>query len=283
MNDFTLGYYSEFLSNLIKKNYIVLTLKDYLIDPDYNLNITDKKYPNSNILVLQHDVDRRPKNSLKKARLEHKLGIHSTYNFRTIPKTFQPKIIAEIADMGHEIGYHYENLTTTNGDYQQAIKDFEKNLARLRQYYPVKTICMHGSPLSQWDNRLLWQKYDYHDYGILGEPYFDLDYDNVFYITDAARSWNNGNVSVRDKVDSNHNITINHTDDIINLIQSDKAPSTIRLNTHPEHWAATRTEWLRIYLIRLIKNTAKRLLIYLRPMSGGRKPETGNGKPEKNR
>ena len=26
----------------------------------------------------------------------------------------------------------------------------------------------------------LWEKYDYRDYGIIGEPYFDIDFDEVF-------------------------------------------------------------------------------------------------------
>ena len=40
--------------------------------------------------------------------------------------------------------------------FELAICDFERNLRRFRKLYPVKTICMHGSPLSKWDNRDLW-------------------------------------------------------------------------------------------------------------------------------
>ena len=64
----------------------------------------------------------------------------------------------------------------------------------------VKTICMHGSPLSKWDNRDLWKKYDYRDFGIIAEPYFDVDFDEVFYLTDTGRRWDGDKVSVRDKV-----------------------------------------------------------------------------------
>ena len=60
---------------------------------------------------------------------------------------------------------------------------------------------MHGSPLSKWDNRDLWKRYNYRDYGIIAEPYFDLDFDEVFYLTDTGRSWNNSKASVRDKVE----------------------------------------------------------------------------------
>ena len=43
---------------------------------------------------------------------------------------------------------------------ERAIEDFRINLEKFREIYPVKTICMHGSTLSKYDNRLLWEKYD---------------------------------------------------------------------------------------------------------------------------
>jgi len=75
--------------------------------------------------------------------------------------------------------------------FELAICDFRLNLEKFRKIYPVKTICMHGSPLSEWDNRDLWEKYDYRDFGIIGEPYFDIDFNEIFYVTDTGRKWNN--------------------------------------------------------------------------------------------
>ena len=128
------------------------------------------------------------------AKLEHKLGITSTYYFRTIPQTLKPDIIKEISDLGHEIGYHYETMDTVNEKFKmnnlkfksdeeridEAYKLFCENLEQLRKLYPVKTICMHGSPRSTFDNRDIWKKYNYKDLGIVGEPYFDIDYNEVF-------------------------------------------------------------------------------------------------------
>lgn len=62
------------------------------------------------------------------------------------------------------------------GDPHQAIKLFEEHLSQLREVADVKTICMHGSPLSKFDNRDIWKHYNYRDYGIIAEPYFDLDF-----------------------------------------------------------------------------------------------------------
>ena len=83
--------------------------------------------------------------------------------------------------------------------FGRAIESFERNLARLRRYADVRTICMHGSPLSKWDSRLLWERFDYRDYGIVGEPYFDMDFGRVAYYMDTGRRWDGEKMSVRDK------------------------------------------------------------------------------------
>ncbi len=151
-------------------------------------------------------------------RLEHELGIRSTYYFRCVKASWNEDVMRQIADMGHEIGYHYEDLSLTGGNNQKAITHFEKQLARMREISPVKTICMHGSPMSRYDNRELWRstlstrpsmpnphppahhsqpsvhgdhqpKPHYHDYDIIGEPYFDIDFSKVFYLTEIPPQW----------------------------------------------------------------------------------------------
>ena len=62
------------------------------------------------MVVLRHDIDRKPMNALRMAELEYELGIQSTYYFR-FPCTFKPEIIRKIRDLGHEVGYHYEVLS----------------------------------------------------------------------------------------------------------------------------------------------------------------------------
>lgn len=69
----------------------------------------------------------------------------------------------------------------------------------MRTLVPVSTIVMHGSPRSKHDSRDLWKHYDYRSLGIIGEPYFDIDFSKVFYITDTGRCWDGDRYSVRDK------------------------------------------------------------------------------------
>ena len=215
MRDFTLTIYKQLIHNLLSQEYKFITVSEYFT-PSLSESLSRP------LVIMRHDVDRKPQNSLRMAKLEAELGVKATYYFRTISQTIKPEIIKEIAELGHEIGYHYENLATANSrmknvnrvkysrssnftsqeckikneeEYKEklfelAIDDFEKNLAKLRQIVPIENICMHGSPLSKWDSRDLWKKYNYKDYGITSEPYFDIDHNDVFYITDTGRKWN---------------------------------------------------------------------------------------------
>ena len=125
-------------------------------------------------------MDKKPENALKMARIEKELGVNATYYFRIVKESFDENIIQKLANIGHEIDYHYEDICLARGNFENAIKLFEQHLKKFRGLYPIKTICMHGSPLSKWDNRLIWEKYNYKDYEILGEPYFDIDFNTVY-------------------------------------------------------------------------------------------------------
>ena len=135
---------------------------------------------------------------------QHFCYFHGIYYFRAVPESWDEDIIKLIALLGHEIGYHYESLTTCNGDVDAAYKDFCTNLERLRKIVPVRSICMHGSPRSPFDSKDIWKKYDYHKLGIENEPYLDTDFSKVFYLTDTGRRWDGYKVSVRDKIPQYH-------------------------------------------------------------------------------
>ena len=252
MKDFTFDIYKMLLQEFLDFGYEFITVEDYFTK---NIDST-KKY-----VLMRHDVDRKPENSLKAAEIERDFGVRATYYFRTVKQTFKPEIISQIVLRGHEIAYHYESLAQANGDYEKAIIDFEQNLERLRQIYPVKNIAMHGRPTSKWDSRLLWGKYNYKNYELLSEPYFDIDFSEVLYITDASRTWDNIEVNLRDRVNSGYNFYFTHTEDIIDALKSDLLPNVIMFNIHPEHWAANDIEWYKTYTLRKGKNFIKRAII----------------------
>ncbi len=193
------------------------------------------------------------------AKLECEMNIHSTYYFR-YPYTFDPEIIQEIKNLGHEIGYHYEVLSKTKGDYEKAIDLFKFELTDFRKKFEIKTICMHGSPLSSFDNRSLWKHYDFQVFGIDGEAYLSISEENIQYFTDTGRSWNGKN-SIRDimpgsKVKSPQ---IETTDDLIDWINS-TTKECIYLTVHPERWARNLGEWGVGYFKDFTMNQGKRFL-----------------------
>ncbi|MFB3101157.1 MAG: hypothetical protein ACE1ZM_06915, partial [Gammaproteobacteria bacterium] len=195
--------------------------------------------------------------------IESEFNVRATYYFRTIKCSFDPQIIKKITDLGHEIGYHYEDLTLCHGDTDAALKMFEENLASLKVLYPIKTICMHGSPLSRWDNRLVWEQHNYRDFGIIGEPYFDIDFDEIFYATDTGRSWNRIGLAIRDKVKTRFDLKVNSTYNLIERIQQGTFPAKAMINTHPQRWSDDKISWFGELAAQSIKNIIKRSLILL--------------------
>jgi hypothetical protein len=192
MRDFTLTIYKRLLEGMLESGYKYITFADFIQGPD-------KK---EKTIILRHDVDKKPLQSIKTAEMENKLGIKGTYYFRVVNNEFAKEVIKQISALGHEIGYHYEDMNAAGGDIDKALDSFQKNLAQLRELAPVKTACMHGSPFSRHDNREMWKNHSYRELGIIGEPYFDVDFSKVMYLTDTGRRWDGRRVSIRDKVRS---------------------------------------------------------------------------------
>jgi hypothetical protein len=247
--DFTQKIYKQLLESLLNQGYTFQTFEEFVTRP------------NEKVVVLRHDVDKLPQNALDLARIEHSLGLKASYYYRIVKESNVPELIRAVKKLNHEIGYHYEDLTLARGDKKKAIKMWEQNLKYFRTYYPVSTACMHGSPMSKWDNRLIWKDYNYKDYGILAEPYFDIDYNDVFYITDTGRSWNSSGVSVRDKVKTNFNIQVKSTAHFIELAKQGKMPDKIIINTHPQRWFDAGFGWFSELVMQNLKNQVKKVII----------------------
>lgn len=245
MRDFTISAYRALLSALQQGAYQFQTFRQFLDQPA------------SRVAILRHDVDDRKQNALLFARIQSEAGISGTYYFRIVPRSFDPHIIREVYAMGHEVGYHYEDMDFARGNPRLAIRLFEENLRAFRKVVPVYTICMHGSPWSKYDNRNLWKYYDYRDYGIVGEPYFDLDFSSVFYLTDTGRRWDGQQVSVRDKTENHFDLSFHATSEIISRLQRDEFPDKAMFNFHPQRWTDQPLLWLRENFTQRIKNMGK--------------------------
>ncbi len=256
MIDFTITAYRRLLESLLQHGYNFVRFDDSLG------NKQSKK-----TTVLRHDVDLLPFNSLRTAKLEAELGIKGTYYFRAVPESWNEDVIEQIAKLGHEVGYHYENLTTCKGNIDAAYQDFCCNLERTRLLVDVKTICMHGSPRSPYDSKDIWQKYSYRDLGIIGEPYFDIDFSNTFYLTDTGRRWDGYKVSVRDRIEGyqeqwiKEGLVFHSTSDIMQAANENLLPDRIMITVHPQRWNFFGLQWCREFIMQNIKNIVKRVLI----------------------
>ncbi len=259
--DFTISIYSTLLDTLLQAGYQFITVSEAS-------SSTLQGGLEGGFIQLRHDVDLLPAHSLRTAQIEHTKGIRATYYFRAVPESWDETIIRQIAALGHEVGYHYESLTTTNGDVDAAYQDFCKHLAELRKLVPVTSICMHGSPRSPYDSKDIWKKYSYHDLGIVAEPYLDTDFSQWFYLTDTGRRWDGYRVSVRDRIPQYQEewdkagLSFHSTNDIIRRINT--LPPHIMITTHPQRWNPFGLAWIQELMMQSLKNVVKRILILLR-------------------
>jgi len=292
--DFTLRVLRDLLTALHREGYAFMTVNDFTAS---NKPVEGKH------LILRHDVDKKPVNSLVVAGIESELGIKGTYYFRIVPESLDTDIARAIASMGHEVGYHYEDMdlesrkskvesrkSGNKGEedlVKMAFASFRNNLDRMREVVPVNTICMHGSPLSRYDSRLMWKYFDYRETGVSAEPYFDIPLDKMLFLTDTGRRWDGSEVSVRDRVYNRsesyyagwvrkpvpgsamamtekgeafqEQYRFRRTSEISATLMAKRLPEAIILTIHPQRWSNNIMDWT----VELLAQNAKNQLKYL--------------------
>jgi hypothetical protein len=250
--DFTVKKYKQLIGELRNSGYSFQTFQEFI------------ENPLQKVVVLRHDVDKKPYNSLRFAVIQKDLGIRGTYYFRIVPCSFDKNMIEKISEMGHEIGYHYETMDTCHGKIEPAYEEFCKNLKTFREIVSVETVCMHGSPLSKFDNRAIWEKYSYKKIGITAEPYFDIDFNQVFYITDTGRRFDGDKVSIRDKPIGEiiHDWPSFHsTNDIIKALKDRLFPDVVLITLHPQRWSDSPLSWFKELIWQNCKNSIKKVIV----------------------
>ncbi len=280
--DFTYTKYEELCKALALSDRTSLTVRDY---------VSTEKKPD-NFVIIRHDIDDESDlyYASKMAMTENEMGIKATYYFRICKNVFDVNLIKKISELGHEIGYHYEVLGEAEGDYERAIQLFENHLKKFRAICEVNTIAQHGGPLrnclnvvkisnmikvfgstlrgehvfDRWESKDIWKRYDYKKYGIIGEPYLSIDFNEVTYLSDTNRSWVDTKYRIKDKVDSKlRTNNIETTDDIIDSIKNEKNQK-VHFLIHPSNWKMSIREWVLWLLLQQIRNIGKRTLVILK-------------------
>jgi len=236
MLDFMLETYDYLLESLNMSGRRFITVSEYLKRP--------RKAKTKSVVVLRHDVDRFVGHARKMAELENRLRVRSTYYFR-YPATFEPQIVANVYEMGHEIGIHYECLDQAKGDLRIAKKLLKQQLREMRKIVPVRTAAMHGNPLSKIDNRELFIKINLKEFGLVGEAYLGVDFGKILYLTDTGRNWLADKYNLRDKpvAGSLPRPKIVSTYELIGLINNG-LDGDLYINTHPERWSSDYVDWV---------------------------------------
>lgn len=265
MKDFTLLIYKSLIKSLLSAEYEFITFSEYVRQKDSGI------LP-SKFVILRHDVDDLAQNSMDFANIQAEIGVNGTFYFRMVPQSFNEDIIKSMLNQGHEVGYHYETMDTSSGDVQAAYDEFLRHLKTFNSICKVETISMHGSPLSKHDNRDIWRQFSYKDLGIIGEPYFDFDFNAVYYITDTGRAWDGHKYNIRDKAPVENPLTnpdfiernYHSTRDIIQAILNGTYPDKVMMNFHPERWTDNNGQWINQFVKQNLKNQVKRLILMAR-------------------
>lgn len=245
MRDFTLKSYQSLVLAFQQAGYQFQTFEEMMTAP-----------LEAKTVVMRHDVDELAWNALRMAKLENKLGIKATYFFRIVKQSNVPEVIEEIVRLGHEVGYHYEDLALAEGDEMIAMETFKNNLKYFRKFYPVRSVCMHGSSTSKYDNRLLWENHSLSEFGIVGEPYLSVDFDKVLYLTDTGYAWDGGKYATRDFVDNRFGLRFHTTSQIMDCIRRGGFPDKTLILAHTL-WTDNVIQWGWLHLRECIRNNVK--------------------------
>ena len=280
MRDFTLKKYKVLIKAMVDQQFRFLNIRQAVSEKDL--------YSKEKIAIIRHDIDTKfdlPL-ALKMADFEAELNISASYYFRTIPDVFDREVIKSIYDMGHEIGYHYEVLSMTDGNFQKAIELFGKDLKILRDICPVSSICQHGGTLGPYSSTSikglfktglalltrkvnmkyypsirLWDKYKLEDFDLTGDAYLSLDFEQIKYFSDTGMSWDSHATRIVDNVSEGRNaeMAAHSTDDLIALITDHKI-DMINILVHPANWNDPVLKWVKWRTLQSIRNISKRII-----------------------
>ena len=118
--------------------------KNFMLMREF-LALESLSHPPADTVLLRCDVERRPKHHLKLARTLAEFGIVTSMYFLTRSQSYNADIMKTIQDMGHEVGYHYECLDRTGGDFPKARELFLREVAQFRKDgIDIKSVCRHG-------------------------------------------------------------------------------------------------------------------------------------------
>jgi len=243
----------------------------------------DGNLPDGNYVAIRHDVDYFPNRAIAMAKIEAEKKFAVTYYIRRRFFDADLESVRQIAGMGHQIGYHYEEVDTSqnapgNQIGHDAVEFFIGSLLDIDQLgFPIRSVCAHGNPLTDVDNRqvvhlLRDQAYIEklslrHDRAeiaekisdrLVGDASIDItgnDFD--LYIPDTGRF--NPKYNLKDRIDNCPIAGLSNLDDLQRILTGGNYPR-VYMNMHPDRWSGDIATWLFDFAFDTAKNTLKRFM-----------------------
>lgn len=181
--------------------------KEYGFSFNYFDNFKDKS------CILRHDIDVSPKLALEMAKLEHKLGVNSTFFFMVRSPFYNlfsranDNIVRQIIDMGHCIGLHYDEGYYSKNISLQELVDSEILMLEKNFDTRINVVSFHQPSKKIIDNSIGIKQINTYD-----KSYFR----DIKYVSDSNMIFK---------------------DDIIDIITSGVYPK-IQVLIHPIWWMA---------------------------------------------
>ena len=178
-------------------------------------------------VFLRHDIDFSLELALPMAKVEHKLGISSTY-YVLLSGPYNPcaaesvSAMRELASMGHNLGLHYDlSLYPTDPDAARERLELEINFLQALAGVPIETIVMHEPFRGQDDLFSISESW-------VNPTFYQRNDPGLLYVSDSCRAW-------RD-------------DSLIRYLQGSMEKKCLLLNTHPESWLSNGSQHRITYL-----------------------------------
>lgn len=182
--DFTYRAFEEFCQ--CAAQHPVFTVADALLLP---------VLPSAPCFILRVDVDYREAHAVDLAHIAQRYHLAGSFYFREHSGQFDQDAMRAVADLGHEIGYHFETLDTCRGDFARAENLFLEHLQLLREAgFTIRTVAAHGAvptaPMYHSNSDLFTRVPDlFARAGLLGETTLSVDFARLIYCSDANWRW----------------------------------------------------------------------------------------------
>ncbi len=174
---FSLEMYAEILRRAKSLGYQFPTVSE----------LKNGSHAHGRFLLLRHDIDASPRYALGMARLEHSLGVRSSYYVLLHSPYYNPAAsphwdaLQKIISMGFEVGLHYETDFFENRG-MDALKSVLRDVAALENILQIQivSVSQHRPASGTFLQKLNEHYVDAYNHDLMN---------NVRYISDSGFKW----------------------------------------------------------------------------------------------